>query len=113
MVLKLRADGAGVPIFADSKSIPEKMLQKVAADVLGTAEFDEDIFSKQIKEIMVIGTDTLIFRFYDGHEQTTTWVSTAKADWWTPERRRLWGERHKRKDTNPNKNTYYEFTVSA
>lgn len=94
----------------DSKSIPEKMLQKVAADVLGTAEFDEDIFSKQIKEIMVIGTDTLIFHFYDGHEQTTTWVSTAKADWWTPERRRLWGERHKRKDTNPNKNTYYEFT---
>ena len=22
----------------------------------------------------------------------------------------MWGERHKRKDTNPNKNTYYEFT---
>ena len=53
---------------------------------------------------------TLRFRFYDDREVTTTWESTAKTDWWTPERRRLWGERHKRKDTNPNKSTYYEFT---
>lgn len=93
-----------------SKNIPEKMLQNTAAKVLGLDEFDEDAFSKQIEEIIVIGDDTLTFRFYDGHEVTTKWQSTAKTDWWTDERRKLWGERHKRKDTNPNKHLFYEFT---
>lgn len=93
-----------------SKNIPEKMLQNTAAKVLGLDEFDEDAFSKQIEEIIVIGDDTLTFRFYDGHEVTTKWQSTAKTDWWTDERRKIWGERHKRKDTNPNKHLFYEFT---
>ena len=52
----------------------------------------------------------MTFRFYDGHEVTTKWQSTAKTDWWTDERRKLWGERHKRKDTNPNRHLFYEFT---
>ena len=86
------------------------MLQNVAAEVLGLEEFDEAVFAEQVEEILVVSEDTLRFRFYDGREATTTWQSTAKVDWWTPERRRLWGERHQRKDTNPNKNTYYEFT---
>ncbi|MCI2056709.1 MAG: recombinase family protein, partial [Oscillibacter sp.] len=93
-----------------SKNIPEKMLQNVAAKVMGLADFDETAFTVQVEEILVVSEDTLRFRFYDGREVTTTWESTAKTDWWTPERRRLWGERHKRKDTNPNKSTYYEFT---
>ena len=66
--------------------------------------------AEQIQEIIVVGKDTLTFRFYDGREITTQWTSTAKTDWWTPERRRLWGEAHKRKDTNPNRNVFYEFT---
>ena len=93
-----------------SKNVPEKMLQNATAEVLGLDEFDEDAFSQQIEEVIVIGDDTLIFRFYDGQEVTTKWQSTAKTDWWTDERRKLWGERHKRKDTNPNRNTFYEFT---
>lgn len=93
-----------------SKNIPEKMLQNTAAEVMGLADFDEAAFAEQVQEILVVSEDTLCFRFYDGREVTTTWESTAKTDWWTPERRRLWGERHKRKDTNPNKSTYYEFT---
>ena len=86
------------------------MLQNTTAEVLGLAEFDEDAFSQQIEEVIVIGDDTLTFRFYDGHEVTTKWQSTAKTDWWTDERRKLWGERHKRKDTNPNRHLFYEFT---
>jgi len=93
-----------------SKNIPEKMLHNATAEVLGLDEFDEDVFSQQIEEVIVIGDDTLTFRFYDGHEVTTKWQSTAKTDWWTDERRKLWGERHKRKDTNPNKHLFYEFT---
>jgi hypothetical protein len=77
---------------------------------MGLEEFDEAAFAEQVEEILVVSEDTLRFQFYDGREVATTWESTAKTDWWTPERRRLWGERHKRKDTNPNKSTYYEFT---
>ncbi len=94
----------------NSKSIPEKTLQNVAAAVMGLPTFDGAAFLEQVEEIIVISDDTLCIRFIDGREVSTTWESTAKTDWWTPERRRLWGERHKRKDTNPNKNTFYEFT---
>lgn len=94
----------------NSKSIPEKVLQNASAEVLGLPEFDDSTFREQVDEIFVVSDETLCFRFVDGREVTTTWESTAKTDWWTPERRRLWGERHKRKDTNPNKNTFYEFT---
>ena len=94
----------------DSKNIPEKMLQNVAAKVMGLSDFDEAAFTEQVEVIRVVSKDTLCFRFYDGREVMTTWESTAKTDWWTPERRRLSGERHKRKNINPNKSTYYEFT---
>ena len=47
---------------------------------------------------------------YEQNAFTKTEFITAKTDWWTDERRKLWGERHKRKDTNPNRNTFYEFT---
>ena len=94
----------------NSKSIPEKTLQNVTAAVMGLPEFNGATFLEQIEEIYVVSDDTLQFRLFDSREVTATWESTAKTDWWTPERRRLWGERHKRKDTNPNKNTFYEFT---
>ena len=93
-----------------SKNIPEKMLQKVAAEVMGLTEFNDVAFSEKVEEIFVVTDDTLQFRFYDGHEVTTTWESTARTDCWSPERRRQWGELHKRKDTNPNKSSYNEFT---
>ena len=94
----------------NSKDIPEKVLQNITAEVMGLDGFEETAFAEQIEEILMVTDDTLRFRFFDGREVTTTWESTAKTDWWTPERRRLWGERHKRKDTNPNRNTFYEFT---
>lgn len=93
-----------------SKNIPEKMLKNVAAEAMGLTEFDDVAFSEQVEEIYMVSADTLQFRFYDGREVTTTWESTARTDCWTLERRRLWGELHKRKDTNPNKSTYNEFT---
>lgn len=93
-----------------SKNIPEKMLQNVAAEAMGLTEFDDVAFGEQVEEIYMVSADTLQFRFYDGREVTTTWESTARTDCWTPERRRLWGELHKRKETNPNKYIYNEFT---
>ena len=70
-----------------AKNIPERILQKVCAQVLGLEEFDEDVFLDRIEKIVVNGKDELIFHFYDGKVITQHWESTARKDWWTPEAR--------------------------
>jgi len=94
----------------NSKRIPEKVLQDVTARIMGLAAFDDAAFGEQVEEILIVSDDTLRFRFFDGREVITTLESSVKINWWTPERRLHWGELHKRKDTNPNKNAFYEFT---
>lgn len=96
--------------YCSAKSIPEKTMKAVCAEVLGTDEFDETAFSEKIKRIVVIGEDTLEFHFYDGTALKKEWKSTAKTDWWTKERRDAWGELHKNKATNPNRRRFSEFT---
>src|SRR5699024_1299389 len=49
-----------------AKAIPEKALKNACAEVLGTAEFDDAVFSAQIEQLYVVGDDTLEFHFYDG-----------------------------------------------
>lgn len=100
----------GKPHECKVSDLPEYILERVSTEVLGLDEFDADAFAQQIERVMVPSSHTLVYHFYDGNTVSKEWASTAKKDWWTPERRRLWGERHKRKDTNPNKGTYYEFT---
>lgn len=93
-----------------AKAIPEKALKNACAEVLGTAEFDDAVFSAQIEQLYVVGDDTLEFHFYDGSVLEKKWKSTAKKDWWAEERRAAWGELHKHKATNPNRRRFYEFT---
>ena len=96
--------------YCSAKSIPEKTLKAVCAEVLGMDEFDSDIFSEKIERIIVVGDDTLEFHFFNGSVLEKKWNSTAKTDWWTEERRTAWGELHKHKATNPNRHRFYEFT---
>lgn len=100
----------GKPHDCNVNELPENILKQVATDVLELDEFDADTFTEQIEKIVVPSANTLVFHFYDGRVISKEWKSTARKDWWTPERRQLWGERHKHKDTNPNKNFFYEFT---
>lgn len=93
-----------------SKNIPEKMLQKTSAEAMGIPDFDDDFFHENVKEIFVVSDDTLQYHFYDDHKVTMNWVSSARTDCWPEERRLLWGDLHKRKDTNPNRAAFYEFT---
>lgn len=92
------------------KDVPDIVLKRVCADVLGTEDFDADVFTEQIENIIVSGETELTFIFRDGTQVVRTWESTAKKDWWTPERKKEWGERHKNRATNPNRNVYYAFT---
>ena len=94
----------------DSKSIPEKTLKSICAEVLEFTEFDESVFAERVKQITVIGKDILEFHFADGRVLQKKWKSTARTDCWSDERRREWGDRHKNKSTNPNKKRVTAFT---
>ena len=78
-----------------AKDVPEKMLQKYSAKVLGLEEFDEDVFLNEIEKIVVNGKDELIFHFYDGEIAAQKWKSTARTDCWSEERRKAWGKYQK------------------
>ncbi|MDD4511059.1 MAG: recombinase family protein, partial [Oscillospiraceae bacterium] len=47
--------------YCSAKSIPEKTLKALCAEVLGMDEFDGDVFSEKVEQITVIGEDTLEF----------------------------------------------------
>lgn len=96
--------------YCSAKSIPEKVLKAVCAEVLGLAEFDETVFNEKVNRITVIGDDIFEFTFTDGTTLRKQWKSTAKTEWWTAERRKEWSERHKIKSTNPNRSRYNSFT---
>lgn len=75
--------------------IPEKALQVACSTALNIAEFSEEVFLEKTQKIIVQADKKLEFRFYDGTIKTVTWVSTARKDAWTPERRKAWGEYQK------------------
>lgn len=93
-----------------AKTVPENKLKAVCTEVLGLDEFDETVFNERVRQITVIGDDILEFTFTDGTKLRKQWKSTAKIEWWTAERRKEWGERHKIKAINPNRSCYNSFT---
>jgi len=77
---------------------------------LGLSEFDENVFLNQVDKIVVPEHHVMVFHMKDGTKITRQWVSTARKDYWTSERRKEWAERHKLKSTNPNRKEFNEFT---
>lgn len=75
-----------------AKDVPEKILERYCALVLGLEEFDKDIFLEEIEKVVVKGQDELIYHFYDGQIITEKWESTARVDAWSKERRKAWSE---------------------
>lgn len=73
----------GDPCMA--KEIPDKILKACCAEVLGLAEFDDEVFAERIERIDVPEGGILVFHFYDGTEVTKEWESSAKKDCWTDE----------------------------
>ena len=76
-----------------AKEMPDKILKACCAEVLGLAEFDDEVFAERIERIDVPDGGILVFHFYDGTEVTKEWESTAKKDCWTDEhkdRQREW-----------------------
>lgn len=70
--------------------VPEKKLKSVCAEVLGLAQFDENIFAERIEKIIVSGRNTLAFYFFSGEMVEKEWQRTARKDIWQPERKAMW-----------------------
>ncbi len=70
-----------------SKQIPEDTLYKACCEVLQLDEFNNEIFQKQIKQILVPEPNLLTFIFHDGHKETIHWADRSRSESWTPEMR--------------------------
>lgn len=57
----------------DAAIIQERVLEAIAAEVMGLPEFDGDIFRERVKEIRVEDNRLLVFEFYDGHMIEQPW----------------------------------------
>ena len=56
-----------------AKDIPQDILIRITAEVLGLEEFDSDTFTKYVKEIYVPENYKLLFKLKDGTEILKTW----------------------------------------
>ena len=89
-----------------ARDIPEETLKAKCAEVLGLDEFDEETFSAQVEKIIV--PEHLVLEFYmtDGRVIRTEWVSTAKKDAWTAERRAAKGKLVQERQTTANSSCF-------
>lgn len=74
-------------------SIPQAVLVKECAEVLGLDAFDEQAFLDQVEKIVVPEYHVMVFCMKNGQKLIRHWVSTAKKDCWTEEyknRQRAW-----------------------
>lgn len=79
-----------------AKQIPENTLISVCCDVLGTSEFDADIFEKQVEKILVPTPNELIFIFTDRHEISANWKDRSRSESWTDEMKKATAERSRK-----------------
>lgn len=94
----------------DTRNIPEKLLKKACAEVLGLEEFDEQVFTDKVERITAMDDDILHFKFKDGTTVDKQWTGNLRKDYWTPEVRRAWSERNKRKESSIFNGQFTEFT---
>ncbi|WP_088227362.1 recombinase family protein [Desulfosporosinus sp. FKB] len=66
-----------------AKQIPDEILFSITAEVLGLSEFDETIFKKVIREIIVPEFNTLVFVFQDGQQIKRVWQDRPRTERWT------------------------------
>ena len=83
-----------------AKQIHEKILCDISASVLGTEEFDEELFKTQIRQITIYNDNRLVFSFYDGREVERTWQDPSRRDSWTPEMKQKAAAHAKRRYAN-------------
>ena len=82
-----------------SKQIPEDILERLSAEVLGADTFDPVTFTQQIASMRTIGRNQLVFVFRDGRQVIKRWENDSRK--WSEEqkeqaRRRYFAQRERR-----------------
>ena len=95
---KKKKVGAGCSVGG---TINHQNLMKACADILGTEEFDEDVFLDRVDHIEVLEKYTLEFFFKDGDRITRDCPNTGHQDCWTAEYRAATSEKRRKYGTNP------------
>jgi len=70
-----------------SKQIPEDILMKITAEVLGINEFNENLFGQNIKMIKATNTNQLVFVFLNGQEGIKQWHNNSRRESWSEEKK--------------------------
>ena len=78
-----------------NKFMPQRILERLCAEVLGLDKFDEDVFLQSIEKIIVVKHHEMEFHFFDGRLVMKQWESNLKKEFWTTERRKAKSERMK------------------
>ena len=68
-----------------SKQIPDEILCTVTAEVIGSTEFDAELFEELIEKIIVPQSNRLQYVFKDGHTVEREWPDRSRSESWTPE----------------------------
>ena len=79
--------------YCTSKQIRESIIIEKANEVLNLTQFDESVFLKEIKVIISVYPNILVFRFNDGREKTVNWENPSRRESWTPEMKQKMKER--------------------
>ena len=83
--------------YCSSKQIPEDILIKMTAEVLGLDEFDEVIFQEEVQSIIIHSGNRITYHFRDGSTDERIWQDRSRAESWTPEMRSAAGEKTKKR----------------
>lgn len=81
----------------DSKQIPESTLYELCADVLGTDNFDVQIFSEELQALKIHNGNRIQFCFRDGSEADRIWSDRSRSESWTPEMRTAAGTKTRKR----------------
>ena len=68
-----------------SKQIPERTLERAAAEVLGLDAFNAGALHSEIAVIRAENGNNLVFSFQDGSQRTVHWADRSRSESWTPE----------------------------
>ncbi len=64
----------------NARNIPEKLLKKACAEVLGLDEFDEQVFLDKIEQVTALDGDILRFKFKNGKEADHQWTGIPRSE---------------------------------
>ncbi len=80
-------DIRGKRFCPESKMVPEETVIAAVCSVLGTKDFDEDLFLKRVDHIEAREGNLLRFHFKNGVTADYVWEDRSRAESWTPEMR--------------------------